>query len=159
MQEARNEVQSWVVELSQSLNDIKGRKEEVSTEFDMARARFKSITTDIANARSSIDKANKMIEKARDMINKAEVVLEKSFPLYETDNVYLEGLESEKIVFRTEETRISQELAVAEARLAVKTTDLTEEMKQRVALKAEEERRHRILLVKDKLKSYVVPQA
>jgi archaellum component FlaC len=113
MQEARNEAQSRVVELSQSLEAVKVQKGEVSADFDVALTRVKAIANDISNAHGTIEKANKMIEKAREMISKAEAVLEKSIPLHEADTIYLGGLDSEKIVLREEEVRISQELAAA----------------------------------------------
>ena len=93
------------------------------------------------------------------MITKAEVVLAKSRPLRDAETVYLNGLNDEKMVLREEEAKISQELALAEAHLAELITDLTEEMKQKAAMKAEAERRQRILSLEDKLKMYIEHQA
>ena len=96
-------MQNCLSELSESLSDIKSRKAVVSTNFDMAHTRIKALINDMNNARSSMEKENKMIDKARDMIVKAEIVLEKSTPLYEADNISLEGWENEKLVLRGEE--------------------------------------------------------
>lgn len=87
------------------------------------------------------------------------VNVHQAIPLHEADTIYLGGLDSEKLILREEEVRISHELTAAEAHLATLTTGLTEEMKQEATMKAAEERRRRILFVEDKLKSYVDPQA
>jgi chromosome segregation ATPase len=155
MQEDRIVMQNRLSELSGSLSEIKSRKAVVSTDFDMAHARIKALISDMDNARSSIEKANKMIERARDMIAKAEVVLEKSAPLYKADSSSLEALENEKLVLRGEEARVSREIAAIEAHLATLAGGLTEDMKREASIKAEEERRRKILLARNKVKSYV----
>jgi chromosome condensin MukBEF complex kleisin-like MukF subunit len=124
----------------------------------VAQTRISAIVSDTGNAYSTIEKANKMIKKAREMIIKAEVVLEKSKPLRDADIIYLNGLNDEKMVLREEEAKISQELALEEVHLVELTTNITEEMKQEVAMKAEAERRQRILSLEDKLKLYIEHQ-
>jgi tmRNA-binding protein len=67
----------------------------------------------------------------------------------------LEGLENEKLVLCGEEARVSREIAAIEAHLATLTGGLTEEMKREASMRAEEERRRKVLLARNKVKSYV----
>ena len=97
-----------------------------------------------------------MISQAKEMINKAEALLAKTQPLHDSDSQQLEILAAEKTVLKEEEAKVSQELAQAKAQLVTLTAGLNEDMKREAAMKAEEEKRHRILHFEEKLKSYVL---
>jgi chromosome segregation ATPase len=154
-QKERERVQSQMDEASQSLELIKTRKEAVSIDFDAVRDRVGALVRDINEAHNSIEKANKMIEKAKDMIRKAEALLSRSMPIHNSDSQHLEALAGEKITLKAEEAKVAQELAQARAQLATLTVELPENMKREAIMKAEEEKRRRVLLLEEKLKTYV----
>ena len=70
----------------------------------------------------------------------------------------MEALASEKIILKAEEAKVAQELAQARAQLATLTAELPENMKREAVMKAEEEKRRRVLLLEEKLKIYVPPK-
>ena len=154
-QREQENVQSLIDETSKNLESVKTRKETVSADFDAARDRIGALVKDMNEAHNSIEKANKMIEKAKDMIRKAEALLSRSRPIHDSDSQHLEALASEKITLKAEEARVAQELAQARAQLATLTAELPENMKREAVMKAEEEKRRRVLLLEEKLKTYV----
>ena len=149
-------MQNKINEVSQTLESIRAQKDEVSANFDWTHNKVGILVKDMNDARHSIEKANMMISQAKEMINKAESLLAKTQPLHDYDSQQLEILAAEKTVLKEEEAKVLQELAQAKAQLAALTAGLNEDMKREAAMKAEEEKRRRILHFEEKLKSYVL---